>query len=123
MAALNRSAGDRVCMALAVALGLVIGWLDIHTTEVIVTITGLLSAGVLCGALRPRAPWRWAVPIALGLPLVEGIALAAHVGTAEPIRLDPRVWSVAAALGFTGCYVGALIGRLLRAMTHATSSP
>jgi hypothetical protein len=114
---------DPGCTALAILLGLGIGWLDIHTTEVTVTIASLLVSGVLCGTVQARGPWRWGLLIALGVPVVEAIARVTHVATAEPVHLDPRVWLVVAIFALGGCYVGAFIGRGLRAMTHSASVP
>jgi hypothetical protein len=119
MAERRRSPWDRSSMVLAVVLGLAVGWLDIHTTEVSVTIGALLAAGVLCGLVQPRAPWRWAVALALGLPVVAAAARLAAVVTPEPIRLDPRVTVVAAAFALVGCYTGAFMRRALGTVTGA----
>jgi hypothetical protein len=100
------------CAALAVAIGLGIGWLDLLTTEVSVTILALLLAGLLLGLLQPRAAWRWALLLALGLPAMAAVGKLLRVRTAEPIRLDPRVALVALAFALVGCYGGALVRRL-----------
>jgi len=123
MTELWRSPWERGCTALALLMGLGIGWLDIHTTEVIVTVVPLLAAGALCGLLQPRAPWRWGVLIALGLPVVAAGAQLARVVTPEPIRLDPRVTLVAAAFALAGCYAGALMRRAVRTITGPSSAP
>ncbi len=123
MAALVRSRRERGCTVLAAVLGLGVGWLDIHTTEVIVTIVPLLAGGLLCGILEPRGPWRWGVVMALGLPIVAALARLAGVVTAEPVRLDPRVWLVAAAFALSGCYAGALLRRAFGAIGREGSAP
>jgi len=123
MAVLGRSPWDRGCTVLAVALGVGIGWLDIHTTEVSVTLAALLASGGLCGLVQPRAPWRWAVLTALGLPVVAAVAPFARVVTPEPIRLDPRVTLVAAVFTLAGCYAGALMRRALGTITGAPPGP
>lgn len=105
--------------ALAVALGVGVGWLDLHTTEVLTTIVALLLAGVLLGLPRPGGAWRSAGLLAAGLPVM---AVAGHllgVRTPEPIRLDPRVWLVALGLGLVGCHVGAAMRRLAGPATQA----
>jgi len=104
-------ARNRVCAALAVAIGLGIGWLDLHTTEVGVTALALLLAGLVLGLLQPKAAWRWAVLLALGLPVMAVVARLFRVRTAEPIRLDPRIALVALAFALVGCYSGVLIRR------------
>jgi len=42
---------------------------------------------------------------------MEGLGLVTGMQTAEPIRLDPRVWLVALAFALVGSYAGALIRR------------
>ena len=119
----ERSLWDRSCMVLAAVLGLAIGWLDIHTTEVSVTIAALLAAGMVCGLVQPRAPWRWAILMALGLPVVAAAARFAKVVTPEPIQLDPRVMLVAAVFALVGCYAGALVRRAVGLITEAPPAP
>ncbi len=104
---------ERACTGLAIALALGIGWVDLHTTEVTVTVVGLLTAGLLLGLLRPARPWRWAVLLAAGLPAVAILGRLLRVRTAEPIHLDPRVVLVALVFASIGCYGGAAIRRSL----------
>ncbi len=92
---------------LAIVLGLGIGWLDLHTTEVTVPIVGLLAAGLFCGTLQPRGAWRWALLLAVGVPAMQAVALWLDLDTAEPVRLDARPVLVVAAFALIGCYVGA----------------
>lgn len=99
------------CVVLALALGLGIGWLDPHTTEVSVTIGALLLAGFLLGLLQPNAAWRWAVLLALGLPLMGAIGIWSGTTTAEPIHVDPRIALIALGLSLVGCYSGAVLRR------------
>ena len=98
--------------ALAVALGLGIGWLDLHTTEVLVTVSALLVAGLALGFLRPRAAWRRAVPLALGLPAMAIVGRLLGLSTPEPIRVDPLITGVAWAFASVGCYAGATVRRV-----------
>jgi hypothetical protein len=109
--AAQRSACDLLCGVLASVSGLGIGWLDLHTTEVIVTIVPLIVAGVVLGLLRPKVAWRWAVLIALGLPVMAAVAKLTGMHTAEPVQLDPRVTLVALAFALLGSYAGALVRR------------
>jgi hypothetical protein len=105
---------SRYTVGLAVVLGLGIGWLDLHTTEVSVTILALLSTGLLLGLLQPIAAWRWAVLLGLGLPVVATVGHLLGMRTAEPIRLDPRIVLVGFAFGRVGCYAGVVIRRAAR---------
>jgi hypothetical protein len=115
----QRSAYDLVCAILAAVSGLGIGWLDLHTTEVITTIVSLFATGVVLGLLRPKAAWRWAVLIALGLPVMAAVAKLTRMHTAEPIQLDPRVTLVALVFALLGSYMGALVRRASGGVTGA----
>jgi hypothetical protein len=108
---------NAICTALAVAIGLGIGWLDLHTTEVTVTVVALLLAGLLLGILQPKAAWRWAVLLALGLPAMAMAGRLLGVRTAEPIRSDPRVALVALAFALVGCYGGVAARRIVARRT------
>jgi hypothetical protein len=108
------STRDLLCTALAVALGLVVGWLDLHVTEVLVTILSLLASGLLPGLLQPSAAWRWALLIAIGLPLMELIAIKFSLPTAEPVQLDLRIALVALVFAMLGAYVGVFIRYIMR---------
>jgi len=113
----ERPAHDAACAALAAAAGLGIGWLDLHTTEVTVTVVLLLAAGFALGLWRPRAAWRWAVLIAMGLPVTAAVAKVSGLRTAEPARLDPRIALVALVFALGGSYTGALLRRAATAVT------
>ena len=106
---------DLTCTALAVVLGLAIGWLDLHTTEVFVTIVALLGAGLFLGLLQPTLAWRWAVLEVLGLPIMEGVAVLMEARTAEPVHFDIRIVIVAFAFALLGVYGGVFIRRVVRA--------
>lgn len=115
----RRLAEDLACGALAAAAGLGIGWLDLHTTEVSVTVVALLATGIALGLLCPKAAWRWAVLLALGLPVLAVSAKLGRMRTAEPVQLDLRITLVALAFALVGAYAGVL---LRRAATAATGS-
>jgi hypothetical protein len=106
------------CGALAAAIGVGIGWLDLHTTEVVVTIVPLLLAGMLLGLLQPAAAWRWALLLALGLPAMAFVGRLLCVATDEPIRSDPRIALVAFAFALMGCYGGVVVRRLWTRLTR-----
>ena len=119
MAASWRSPYDLFCTVLAFALGLGTGWLDLHATEVVVTIVALLAAGMLLGLLQPRGAWRWAALLAIGLPILEASALLTGMRTAEPVKLDPRIALVALLFALVGSYSGAVVRRGLEALGAA----
>lgn len=94
---------------LAVIAGLLIGWLDLHVTEVAVTILALLIGGLVMGLLEPAAPWRWAFFLVVGFPMMESMALVGGWQTAEPVQIDVRIWFVALAVAELGTYVGVFL--------------
>ncbi len=116
-----RSPHDLACTFIAFVLGLVVGWLDLHVTEVVVTIVSLLAVGLLLGLLQPSAAWRWAVLIAIGLPIMASVARLSAMQTAEPARLDARITLAALAFGLLGSYAGVFIRRTVRALTSRSS--
>jgi hypothetical protein len=109
-----RSPRNLVCTALGVILGLVVGYLDLHVTEVIVTVVALLTSGLLLGLIQPKGTWRWALLIAIGLPIMEFVAIRTGMQTAEPARLDPLIALVALVLAFLGTYLGVFMRYLVR---------
>ena len=112
-----RSRYSLICTLLAMALGLGIGWLDVHTTEVIATVLALLLAGLLLSLLQPAAAWRWAVLLGLGLPVMAAVGKLLEVRTAEPIHVDLRIALVALVFALVGCYIGVAIRRIARFTT------
>ncbi|MCB0790160.1 MAG: hypothetical protein H6595_02910 [Flavobacteriales bacterium] len=107
-----RSPGPLTCIVLAIILGLGIGWIDLHTTEVAATIVPLLLAGFLLGLLRPMANWQWAILLSLGLPTMGALALWTGLPTAEPVHLDARIVSVAFLFAVVGTSMGAALRRM-----------
>lgn len=112
---------DLACTAVAVVLGLIVGWLDLHVTEVVVTILALLVVGLLLGLLQPNAAWRWAILIAIGLPIMAAVAIVISMQTAEPAQLDFRIMLVALAFAMIGSYVGVFIRHVVRTLTGRSS--
>ena len=106
---------------LALLLGLVIGWLDLHVTEVTVTIFALLLFGLLLGLLQPVAAWRWAVLLVIGLPIMAAIAHVIGLQTAEPVQFDVRIMLVAFVFALLGSYIGVLIKHAMRALTSRSN--
>jgi hypothetical protein len=116
-----RSFHDLIVSSIALMCGLLIGWLDLQTAEVIVIILALLIAGLLAGLLQPVAAWRWALFLVVGLPVMEAIALLGSWQTAEPVRIDLRIFLVALAFAMVGCYCGVLIRHTVRAARSRAS--
>jgi MFS family permease len=105
---------DILCTILAAILGLVAGWIDLHVTEVMVTILALLAAGLLSGMIQPAAAWRWAVLIAIGLPVMAALAVITDMQTAEPVQSDFRITLVALVFALAGSYTGVFIRHIIQ---------
>ena len=116
-----RSPFDITCTIIAIVFGLIIGWLDLHTTEVTITIISLLMAGFLLGLLQPNAAWRWAILIVLSLPAMVIFAQLTDMQTAEPARLDFRIIIVTSIITFIGTYTGFFIRKALRGLSSPSS--
>jgi hypothetical protein len=111
-----RTPRDLACIALALILGLVVGWLDLHVTEVAVTILALLVSGMLPGLIQPRAAWRWAILIAIGLPVMALVAVKSGMRTAETAQPDVLITIVAMVFASLGVYAGVLVRYLTRSL-------
>lgn len=118
-----RSPRDLACTALAVALGLVVGWLDLHVTEVSVTILALMTFGLLLGLIQPAAAWRWALLIAIELPIMAIGAIKLGLRTVEPVQPDLRITLVALVFALLGAYIGAFIPYIMRSYQVAKADP
>jgi hypothetical protein len=106
---------DVTCAVLSIALGLAVGWLDLHTTEISATILSLVPAGFLPGILQPVGAWRWALLSVAGLPIVAAIAQLTAVETAEPVHFNFRIFLVALVFALLSVYTGVLIRLAFRA--------
>jgi hypothetical protein len=60
-----------VTSAVALAIGLVIGYIDLHSTEVQFPALLILVGGFVFGFIQPRGAWRWGVSLGLGVPLAH----------------------------------------------------
>jgi hypothetical protein len=109
-----RSPRNLACTVLAVVLGLVAGWIDLHVTEVVVTILALFTFGLLPGLIQPTAAWRWSLLIAIGLPFMAIGAITFGLRTPEPVHVDFRITLVALVFALVGAYTGVFIRYMIR---------
>ncbi len=92
-----------LAMALALALGALIAWVDSGPNWDDAGITALALFAV-CGAFgyaSPRRPWRWALAVGLWVPLL-GIWRARSFGS-----------SLALLVALAGAYAGMAVRRML----------
>lgn len=93
----------------ALFLGLVIGWIDLRSVEVQPTVLLLLVCGMFLGNAQPKHAWRWALLLAVWVPLGGLVALAAGLKTAAPA--EPGVF--ASLIAFIPALIGAYGGVLV----------
>ena len=94
---------QKTLFAVAIALGLLIGYVDSRPTwdDTGVTAGVLLITTAILGALAPQRPWVWALCVGLWIPLF-GIAGSSNYGSLMAI-----------AVAFVGAYSGMLVRRVL----------
>ena len=56
---------------LSIGGGALIGIIDLHTSEVVITLAMVFVLSMVLGAIAPRGGWYWAVLSVLGVPLVN----------------------------------------------------
>jgi hypothetical protein len=95
----------------ALFLGLVIGWLDLHSVEVQPTVLLLLVFGLFLGFAQPRHAWRWALLLAIWVPLGGFAAQVAGLRTAAPAEPGVIASFIAFIPALVGAYGGALVNR------------
>jgi hypothetical protein len=87
-------------------LGLCAGLLDVRVGDLLVTALLVLASTMWLGALRPRRPWRWALVVAVFVPIMH---LLAHVLTAQkPYPAQIYESFLEFLPGLVGAYGGAL---------------
>jgi hypothetical protein len=104
-----------ICAGLALLGGLIIGVIDFNATEPQpAALMVLVFAGIL-GFSQPRNAWRWAIIVALGLPLAQLLLLQFGFHPRDPV--GPGVYGTLIALipSFIGAYGGVLIRRAIQA--------
>lgn len=99
--------------SLALLCGLFAGWIDFQTTEIQATLLVVLIGSAALGFIQPRGAWRWAILIALGLPLAY--SLFPLFGLLPKEQPNPGVYATLIALlpALVGAYGGVLIRRTI----------
>jgi ABC-type multidrug transport system permease subunit len=104
----SRDAPFYVVAALA---GIATGCADVILNDLLFTALLVLSSSMLLGLLRPRAPWRWVIAIALFIPLTEWMA---NLLTKIQLSRAQVYGSFLTALpGIAGAYGGAVMRRVI----------
>jgi hypothetical protein len=102
---------DLLGLAAGLGLAIIVGYVNTHTDEIPIVLSCALIATGLLGLALPRAPWRWAVLVALALPVGQAIALV--LGLRVPY---PNSWSAlpVTAVAVVPCLIGAYGRALVR---------
>ena len=100
---------DGSIYTLGLVLGLVAGFLDVKFSDLLLTALFVLASTLGLGTLRPERPWRWALLVAVLVPVVQ--FLANLLVTAKPYRAQIYESFLGFLTGITGAYGGALVRR------------
>jgi hypothetical protein len=104
---------DAVFAALSLAGGLLAGAVDYNATEPQPAALIVLVCAALLGFAQPRNAWRWAILVALGLPLMY--LVAPQLGWQPRSPSEPGLYATLIALipAFIGAYGGVLLRRVI----------
>lgn len=102
-----------LCYCAAIALGLLIGYLDFFTTEVQGAVLLLLVATAVLGYVHPDGAWQLATITAFGIPLIHLLALYVGVRPAYPVSSQLSVVLLPQIPAFIGVYSGVVLRWIL----------
>ncbi len=104
---------DWLFALLSFAGGLIAGWVDFNNDEPQAAAIVVILCAALLGFAQPRNAWRWAIVVALGIPLVYLIATA--LGLQPRTLPEPGIYASLLALipSFIGAYGGVLIRKVI----------
>jgi hypothetical protein len=102
--------------ALAPALGIAAGWLQIKFGDLLLTALVVMGFTMLLGILRPQRPWRWMLLVAAFVLLLQG---AAYFFLTERSSREQILESTLGFLtGTVGAYAGSMFRRALHVLTE-----
>ena len=99
---------------LAAFLGMIIGLLDLHSSEVQMSLLMLLVLGFFCGFAEPKRAWFTAGLLAMWIPIVTVAALLCGVIRGQPFGVP------ATGLAFVPALVGTYSGVFVRRFGRGT---
>jgi hypothetical protein len=100
------------CFCIALAVGLLIGWIDLNVEEVQWSVLAILVIGALLGITCPHLAWLWSLVIGLCVPAMH---LAARlIGYQPAYSMNNFAWTFLALIpAFIGTFGGAMARILL----------
>jgi hypothetical protein len=113
---------NSVAAALALAGGVALGYVDLQTSEVIMTLGLMFVFNMVLGAAAPRGGWYWPFLTALGVPLANWFPEV--LGLQRNPYLPRTVWSYLAlvAMLLIAGVAGMLFGVIVRRSIHAPAA-
>jgi hypothetical protein len=102
---------DVVVLALAVAGGALIGYIDLGASEGFVPASMILASTFVLSLISPRRAWLWGIVVGLGVPVVHGITQIS--GRAQAFPFDWSGVALPVAFGLAGATAGWLVRRVL----------
>ncbi len=90
--------------------GMLIGFLEPRTEEIIFIVFLLIAFGFFAGFAQPRHAWRWAILLAVWVPLNEAFAMTIGARTVAQPNLLASFFAFVPA--FVGTYAGVLVHQL-----------
>ncbi len=104
---------DALCGVLALGLGLLIGYVDLHVKEVQLPALLMIAGGCFLGFARPFQAWRRALPLGLGIPLAHLFGRVLGHSPPYPVPGFLELTIITQVPAFIGVYLGALTARLI----------
>lgn len=106
---------------LALVLGLLAGYVDLHAKEVQLPVFLILLFTCLLSLAHSKGAWHWALIVGGSIPLAHFIGRA--LGYAPPYPVQPNIFATFLALipAFIGAYSGVLL-RYLTTFAHKQGS-
>ncbi len=105
-------------LMLVLGFAAITGYLDVHATEVIVSLTCILLFSFIAGMLQPKGAWRWAILIGLSIPVSYFITFALGQRAVDAPRY-PITLVVLVIPALIATYFGVLVNRI----THLSQPP
>ena len=98
-------------MILAILLGAIAGYVDLHEEDVQTPALLVTSFAFFLGFARPRAAWAWGLIIGLSIPAAHLIARMVGYRPPYPVSLPTTFLAVAFALA--AAYVGVAMKKFI----------
>lgn len=112
---------ELLCWSIAIIFGIIVGYVNLHASEVQAPVLAILVFTFLLGYLHPRRAWIWA--LVLGLSILLSYVVAPVAGYHTPYPPSPNIFATLIALipACIGAYAGVLIRKVIFPMRNQPS--